>query len=494
MPPKKKRGGQNQVTFVVSKMSTRSGKKAIKTTEKPKVTLPKVPVMPKPAVKKGKAAPKTKARKPAAKKKKNEVKSTEFETLDNSVESESDKTNDEELATTAPIEQVFLTMDNDFMETTEIGEAPETSEITQQLENLNVEEPQKPEPVESVEIHDTSEENVVEEVVEIDGCEEFVEYITEEFVPVAENTEIVIVEDEKPEEIIPETKPEETEDIKPEETKVEEAVTLIETKSEEETIVEEKLEQLNTETKLEDPSIEDVKEETQAMEVTEGASQNETEKPQSKPSKKKAAKPKEPKKNPPKKKPAKPKPPKKEPIDKTEEVRRSSRIKSINVLKQRSKGHGLVKQAKTLSEPESESSTPPSTESDKPSDPQSAPPSELDNKPVKVKSRWRRSSELEMNVLTPAAVVIETCGDSEKIAEANNLENKPKNETNPDEEVKTRLKQFVHLKENLYLTDRMTCKEAKKMTCDCFLTSEEIEKGEFGCGEDCLNRLLMIEW
>lgn len=29
--------------------------------------------------------------------------------------------------------------------------------------------------------------------------------------------------------------------------------------------------------------------------------------------------------------------------------------------------------------------------------------------------------------------------------------------------------------------------------CDCFLTHEEYEHGELGCGEDCLNRLLMIE-
>jgi histone-lysine N-methyltransferase SETD2 len=32
------------------------------------------------------------------------------------------------------------------------------------------------------------------------------------------------------------------------------------------------------------------------------------------------------------------------------------------------------------------------------------------------------------------------------------------------------------------------------MVCDCFLTEEEFQRGELGCGEDCLNRLLMIEW
>jgi histone-lysine N-methyltransferase SETD2 len=31
------------------------------------------------------------------------------------------------------------------------------------------------------------------------------------------------------------------------------------------------------------------------------------------------------------------------------------------------------------------------------------------------------------------------------------------------------------------------------MNCDCFLTHDEIERGELGCGEDCLNRMLMIE-
>ncbi|KAJ8960974.1 hypothetical protein NQ318_020278 [Aromia moschata] len=62
-----------------------------------------------------------------------------------------------------------------------------------------------------------------------------------------------------------------------------------------------------------------------------------------------------------------------------------------------------------------------------------------------------------------------------------------------DAVVEARLKQFIHLKENVYKTDRMTCKEAKKMTCDCFLTTEEVEADEYGCGEDCLNRLLLIE-
>ena len=31
------------------------------------------------------------------------------------------------------------------------------------------------------------------------------------------------------------------------------------------------------------------------------------------------------------------------------------------------------------------------------------------------------------------------------------------------------------------------------MECDCTLSREELAKGVKGCGDDCLNRLLMIE-
>ncbi|KAF2368332.1 WW domain [Trinorchestia longiramus] len=62
--------------------------------------------------------------------------------------------------------------------------------------------------------------------------------------------------------------------------------------------------------------------------------------------------------------------------------------------------------------------------------------------------------------------------------------------------VEARMKSFIHLSENLYLIDRKKSKQSKevrRMVCDCFLTKEEISRGEKGCGEDCLNRLLMIE-
>lgn len=173
-------------------------------------------------------------------------------------------------------------------------------------------------------------------------------------------------------------------------------------------------------------------------------------------------------------------------------IRRSNRIKSITVLKQRTKGHGLVK--KPLDSDTSENSNSSHVDSEKvasAADPQAPSPHPVENdatKPVKVKSRWRRSSELEMSVASPIVV---NKSSPQTIPESLQDE-KPQKAA--EEEVTMRLKQFVHLKENQYLTERVSCKEAKKMTCDCVLTHEEIERGEFGCGEDCLNRLLMIEW
>jgi histone-lysine N-methyltransferase SETD2 len=60
--------------------------------------------------------------------------------------------------------------------------------------------------------------------------------------------------------------------------------------------------------------------------------------------------------------------------------------------------------------------------------------------------------------------------------------------------IQERLKSFEIVEENQYLTSRKTSKEVKRMLCDCSLTKEEIARGELGCGEDCINRLLMIEW
>ncbi|XP_050692390.1 histone-lysine N-methyltransferase SETD2-like isoform X3 [Eriocheir sinensis] len=62
--------------------------------------------------------------------------------------------------------------------------------------------------------------------------------------------------------------------------------------------------------------------------------------------------------------------------------------------------------------------------------------------------------------------------------------------------VEERLRSFTHLEENVYICERKRSKrnkEVRRMVCDCSLTKEEVARGEVGCGEDCLNRLLMIE-
>lgn len=48
----------------------------------------------------------------------------------------------------------------------------------------------------------------------------------------------------------------------------------------------------------------------------------------------------------------------------------------------------------------------------------------------------------------------------------------------------------------IYLFDRPKCrlrKDIRRMVCDCILTKEERQRGIVGCGEDCLNRMLMME-
>lgn len=55
---------------------------------------------------------------------------------------------------------------------------------------------------------------------------------------------------------------------------------------------------------------------------------------------------------------------------------------------------------------------------------------------------------------------------------------------------------FQSIEQNSYLFDRKKSrgrKDIKRMVCDCLLTKEERRRGILGCGEDCLNRMLMIE-
>ncbi|KZC07261.1 Histone-lysine N-methyltransferase SETD2 [Dufourea novaeangliae] len=275
-------------------------------------------------------------------------------------------------------------------------------------------------------------------------------------------------------------------------------------------------------------------------------------------------------------------------------VRRSSRIRSIGLMKQRSRGRGLVTKpnidvSKSSSQQEREKvanniastaqevkvDNPPELQLDKENNINKSSSTTFDSltplatscnttgydsdscKPVKVKSRWRRSSELEMggsstgfgstSVIGPAfgalplnapelgsltfksvpgtaidvgssdsgsgstliTTITQSNVDAEQAKESVVVANSvtgvqipkavgskiplPMVPETEDREMEERLSQFEYLHENLYLTERYTNKETKRMVCDCFLTEEEIDRGELGCGEDCLNRLLMIE-
>ncbi|XP_066260562.1 histone-lysine N-methyltransferase Set2 [Euwallacea similis] len=154
----------------------------------------------------------------------------------------------------------------------------------------------------------------------------------------------------------------------------------------------------------------------------------------------------------------------------SEEVRRSDRIKTIPRIKKKS--YGLVKSKSELSLDAENSDS--NSIHDK-SSPTSFPPL---TKTDKSKLKSKSSDNLEIGGLL-------TSTDPKVIA--------LKKEKSAKAEIEARLKTFVHLKENVFKTDRQTCKEAKEMVCDCYLAEEDIQNNEFGCGDDCLNRLLMIE-
>lgn len=127
-------------------------------------------------------------------------------------------------------------------------------------------------------------------------------------------------------------------------------------------------------------------------------------------------------------------------------------------------------------------------------------------KPVKVKSRWRRTSELEQVVGRNGNSDQSSCNNSPcsmspkagcslpPLSDTRDSEGKTQLELGENIAIiQERLKSFEIVEENQYLTSRNTSKEVKRMLCDCSLTKEEIARGELGCGEDCINRLLMIE-
>lgn len=139
--------------------------------------------------------------------------------------------------------------------------------------------------------------------------------------------------------------------------------------------------------------------------------------------------------------------------DTTSTRRRSGRIKTINKTKQRVQGLGLVKdKRRTLNVDD-----------------------DLSNTSIEMLNDLAGDKELGQIIETMARVKTEEELDQERIDRENGM------------------KLFIQIIDNEYRSERTISKEAKKMTCDCFLTQHEIERRELGCGDDCLNRMLLIE-
>ena len=113
---------------------------------------------------------------------------------------------------------------------------------------------------------------------------------------------------------------------------------------------------------------------------------------------------------------------------------------------------------------------------------------------IKVKSRWRQSCEQEMTCLSQKN---EPTNSESSFSTTTNNSGSQNNGTTTKNKISLldyhQMKRFNTIRENQYLTEKILCKEINEMVCDCFISKEEIESGELGCGEDCINRLLMIE-
>lgn len=142
--------------------------------------------------------------------------------------------------------------------------------------------------------------------------------------------------------------------------------------------------------------------------------------------------------------------------DDTTSIRRSGRIKTINKSKQPAQGFGLVKEKKRFNDDDASN---PSAERDADQTNEKDCPFQSNDGIAIPAPRQKTQEELE----------------KEQIDRDNGL------------------KLFMPIIDNEYRSERVISKEAKKMACDCFMTPTEMDRGELGCGDDCLNRMLLIE-
>lgn len=141
------------------------------------------------------------------------------------------------------------------------------------------------------------------------------------------------------------------------------------------------------------------------------------------------------------------------PTEEETNIRRSGRIKSITETKQRSsRGYGLVRDRED-SYAQSECGSMDFSDFDNSVSSSGVAPIPL------LQERLKTEAELEK--------------EARDVVEGLNL--------------------FTQIVENEFRSERSICRQAKGMQCDCFLTGAELVRGELGCGEDCLNRMLMIE-
>ena len=137
-------------------------------------------------------------------------------------------------------------------------------------------------------------------------------------------------------------------------------------------------------------------------------------------------------------------------------------------------------------------------------------------KPLKVKSRWRYSLDAELKSSESSLDSSSLMASREPLADTSNVAppvtavtfrpvSPPLGPTmvkkpgfivydSTDEELTEKLKKFDGIEDSVFFTERKVSKESKYMVCDCYLSKDDIQRGEVGCNEDCLNRLLMVEW
>lgn len=157
----------------------------------------------------------------------------------------------------------------------------------------------------------------------------------------------------------------------------------------------------------------------------------------------------------------------------------------------------------------------------------------LSDKPLKVKSRWRRNSEAESEAESSASgldtgkesatketrrtrskalldqkqtesAVIQEIKKLEQVIERGKMINSQveheslKDETAENHDMKSIVARpdfpkFEIISENIHLTERKRSKSMRRMICDCTTSREDRANDIPACGDDCLNRMLMIE-